>query len=130
MVWDWTNTLVNQYGPSDYAEILLKKWHGARHAILTNGSTDTTRSLATTLNWLRYFEYIQGGENFRKPDYRAMLSLLQHMESEPGKNVLMIGDSETDRECAIGSGCKSITLGEAVSLKKLAAFTLDEAFNL
>ncbi len=121
VLWDWIGTLVSSGGnPIAGAESALRHWAGkAQCAIVTNGIESCTTSEARSFGWSRYIKCIQGGEDFQKPDPRIILSALKRLGVPSGECVVMIGDRQTDRQCALDAGCGSLLVGVDVTLKEL-----------
>jgi len=112
IVWDWAQTLITPAFPLKGVSELLDKLSDFDHAVLSNGSQQIITQQAITLGWHKYFKVIRGGDEFQKPDPRAMYSLLVILGVSPGPHVLMIGDSESDMLCARNAGCSWLLVGD------------------
>ena len=126
VVWDWCGTLFCEGDPVECAESVLEKWIDARHAILTNARAESVLREINRLGWM-YFERVHGGEQFQKPDPRAMYELLRSLDVAPA-DVVMIGDQKVDAQCARRAGCGYLLLDASTTLRSLLRMTLDELF--
>ena len=73
-----------------------------------------------------YFEYVAGSNTFDycKPDPRHLTSVIEIMHGDIKKS-LMIGDSETDAECAKSAGIPFILLENGYTEKKVSEINHD-----
>jgi phosphoglycolate phosphatase-like HAD superfamily hydrolase len=113
-VWDWAGTLLTPALDTAHVTLLLSQLQQHTHAILTNGSQARITEQVRAIGWEGYFTAIQGGERFQKPDPRAMYALMASLGRAPGPNVIMIGDSDSDVECARAAGCSYLLVGDRV----------------
>lgn len=127
IVWDWADTLVSSTGIRQHAESLLR-WP-ATHAILTNAQGLQVRLQVRKLGWQRYISHIQGAEHaFRKPHPQAMIDLLSALNTVPGPHVLMVGDSDTDMQCAKAAKCRSFCVRPPGFLSELKSIGIEALF--
>ena len=73
-----------------------------------------------------YFEFVAGSNTFDycKPDPRHLTSVIEIMQGDIKKS-LMIGDSETDAECAKSAGIPFILLENGYTEKKVSEINHD-----
>ena len=73
-----------------------------------------------------YFEFVAGSNTFDycKPDPRHLTSVIEIMQGDIKKS-LMIGDSETDAECARSAGIPFILLENGYTEKKVSEINHD-----
>jgi phosphoglycolate phosphatase len=78
---------------------------GIRLAVLTNKLARSTQLVLERLELARYFSRVMSGDSLkvRKPDPRALLTILEDFAAQPGES-LMVGDSEVDAETARAAG--------------------------
>ncbi len=83
-------------------------------AIVSNKTGPYLRDEVTHLGWLHHFDKVVGATDADKdkPDPDPIYFALEGTGIEPGEDVWMIGDSETDLECAINAGCRPIFFGD------------------
>jgi phosphoglycolate phosphatase-like HAD superfamily hydrolase len=111
VVWDWSGTLAINNLQATGATELLRKIHPIveMQMILTNGPGNHTAELVNKFGWDKYFSRIQGRESgLLKPDKEAMLNILKDIKIDSYHDVLMIGDSDDDIQCAINTGCRCL----------------------
>ena len=111
IVWDWLGTLVTNGTPRHGASDLLYQLHhkGISQVVLTNGHSKYIDLHA--LSWDKWITSVTGHEcGYRKPDKRALLYALNAINALPGRDVLIIGDSLSDKLCAENADCQGLLL--------------------
>lgn len=127
VMWDWCGTLFCEGKPAEHVEAVLGKWSDARHAILTNARSEDVLYEINRLGWLKYFQRVQGGEVARKPDPQAIHQLLHSLDASDA-SAIMIGDQDSDAQCAVRAGYAYVLLDRHTTLRELSRMTLDELF--
>lgn len=89
----------------------ITKWlkdSGVRLGIVTSRTRAEFQKSVAVYDFLKYFDVIICADDTKKhkPDAQPMLALLEQMGTEP-ENVLFIGDSQYDMQCAKGAGVDS-----------------------
>lgn len=78
----------------------LERLNGARRAIATTKKTWMARLVADKLGLTRYFDLVQGTDEFpSKPDPAILRRILAHFDVAP-ERALMVGDTPADIACA------------------------------
>ena len=85
-------------------------------AIVSNKTGQYLREEVEYLGWTQHFDKVVGAMDASKdkPDPDPIYFALQDTDITPGEDVWMIGDSETDLECAINAGCRPFFFGDGV----------------
>ncbi len=83
-------------------------------AVVSNKTGKHLRTEASHIGWEKYFSKIVGATDAKadKPSPEPILLALEGTKIKPSESVWLIGDSITDLECALNSGCKPIFYGE------------------
>ncbi len=106
-------------------------------AIVSNKTGKHLRTEVSHIGWDPYFQKVVGAldADADKPSPAPVYMALEGSGISPGEHVWFIGDSVTDVECAISSGCKPIYFGDK-TLEHEEAFTIkhvkdhDDLINL
>ncbi len=111
--------LAVQLKPYEHTEEILqifKKLNVPIVIISKKRSSILRHEITNILNWDHYFDLIIGGDDTEpKPSTIPVKYAAKRLEFEISKDVLFIGDSLIDIECAIESGCSAILIGEMTS---------------
>lgn len=91
----------------------LLQQHRIPTGIVSNQYSDVLRKQIHHLGWEPYFCKIVGSGDLEhdKPSPFPLLHALEHIQIEPGKSVLFVGDSTVDMMCAEGAGCTPVSVG-------------------
>jgi phosphoglycolate phosphatase len=109
--------------------ISLLEWcknSGIICAICTNKKESLAIKLLKEINLYKYFDFISGADTFKfkKPDPRHLTEILDILEINK-KNVIMVGDSETDSETALKANIPFILVEEGYTEKKIQEINHD-----
>jgi phosphoglycolate phosphatase len=108
---DYRANLVVDSRPYPGIPALLGELHhrGWTQAVLTNKPGELSRALLRQLELDHWFAVAWGPEDVprKKPSPQALQAVLEKFDVEPG-DAVMIGDMETDIDCARAAGVRSI----------------------
>ena len=95
-------------------------------SVCTNKPEHLAVDLLKQIKIYDFFEYVAGSNTFDycKPDPRHLTSVIEIMQGDIKKS-LMIGDSETDAECAKSAGIPFILLENGYTEKKVSEINHD-----
>lgn len=105
-----------------HAEEMLKYLSGTdiNLSIVSNKTGPYLRKEVEHLGWGNIFSKVIGATDAEedKPSPKPIYMALSGSGIEPGRHVWFIGDSETDIECALNSGCLPVFFGDGKFDKK------------
>lgn len=84
-------------------------------AVVSNKTGKHLRTEVNHIGWEKYFNKIVGATDAPedKPSPAPVLMALDGSNIKPSEEVWLIGDSITDLQCAVNSGCKPIFFGDS-----------------
>lgn len=85
-------------------------------AVVSNKQGPTLRQEAAHIGWDKYFHKLIGASDAAhdKPHPAPLYLALEGSGIKAGENVWFIGDTITDVDCALNSGCTPIFIGDGV----------------
>ena len=111
------NNLKNMESLPDAKEMLdFLKTTSLFRAVVSNKQGPTLRQESSHLGWDHYFHKLVGATDAKrdKPFPDPLLFALENTGIQPGPHVWFVGDTITDVDCALATGCSPIFYGDGI----------------
>lgn len=133
LVQDRKNSIMDDFSAYPHARNILQRLEGdVKLAAVSNARDDNTRYFLEKWNLIHYFDFVEGldledFQQFRhqkKPNATMLEEAMEDLSVEP-ENVLMVGDSTTDKGAAEKAGTDFVMVDRGIDTGRIAENMVD-----